>query len=308
MEKLIVTCAVTGAIHTPTMSEALPLTPKEIAEQAVGAYEAGAAIVHIHARNPEDGSPSLKLEHYREIGERIKEKCDVVVCYTTGGSATMTTEERVVAVKNLKPEITSFTPGSMNFAFHPLAFKPREWKHEWEKEFLMASEASVFSNSFKTIREYASYFKEAGTRPEFEIFDISMLNNLAFCISQGILAKPVYTQFVLGILGGLPGDMESLVVLLQQARRLIGDDFQWSVCGGGRNIMGMIAGAMTMGATGVRVGLEDGLHLGRGKLAKNNAELVAKVLRLAKELDRETATPDEARKILGLKGKENIGF
>jgi uncharacterized protein (DUF849 family) len=290
------------------MSDYLPLTPGDIAEQAVGAYEAGAAVVHVHARNPEDGSPSLKLEHYREIGERIREKCDVVVCYTTGGSATMTTEERVVAVKNLKPEITSFTPGSMNFSMHPLGWKEREWKYGWEKEFLLNSEASVFSNSFKTIREYSSYFKEAGTRPEFEIFDISMLNNLAFCISQGILSKPLYLQFVLGILGGLPGDMESLMVLLQQARRLVGDDFQWSVCGGGRNIFGMIAAAMTMGSTGVRVGMEDGLMLGKGKPAKSNAEIVAKVIRLARELDRETATPDEARQILGLKGKDKVAF
>jgi uncharacterized protein (DUF849 family) len=207
MDKLIISCAITGAIHTPSMSEYLPYTPKEIAEQAVAAYEAGAAVVHCHARNPDDGSPSLNAAHFREIGERIKAKCPVVVCYTTGGSTTLSTEQRVVAVKELEPELCSFTPGSMNFAVHPLAAKDRKWKFEWEKEYLLSSEANVFQNSFKTIREYATYFDKAGTRPEFEIFDISMLNNVSVCIGQGLLKKNPYLQFVLGILGGTPGEI-----------------------------------------------------------------------------------------------------
>jgi uncharacterized protein (DUF849 family) len=307
MEKIIVSCAITGAIHTPSMSDFLPITPKDIAEQAVAAYEAGAAVVHCHARNPKDGSPSIQLEHFREIGERIKQKCPVIVCFTTGGSATASSEERAVAVKNLKPELCSFTPGSCNFSVHPMAAKKREWKHEWEQKSLLASEGVVFSNSFKNIREYAEIFAASQTRPEFEIFGISMLNNLSFVIKQGLVKPKPYLQYVLGILGGEPGDIETLVVLLQQARRLIGD-CQWSVCGGGANQYALAVAAMSLGATGVRVGLEDSLYIGKGKLAKSNAEVVEKIVRLAKEFDRETATPDEARQILGLKGKDNVAF
>jgi uncharacterized protein (DUF849 family) len=307
MAKIVISCAITGAVHTPSMSDGLPCTPKDIAEQAVAAYEAGAAVVHCHARNPKDARPSIALEHFREIGERIKEKCPVVVCFTTGGSATHTTEERVVAVKHLEPELCSFTPGSLNFSVHPMAKKPREWKYDWEQESLLASEASVFQNSFKTIREYAGYFEKAGTRPEFEIFDTNMLNNLKFCMGEGIIKGVPYLQFVLGILGGSSGDIETLVVFLQQARRLLGE-FQWSVCGGGVNQFPMAVAAISLGSTGIRVGLEDALYLSRGKLAKNNAEVVQKAVRLAREIDREPATPDEARQILGLKGGDKVGF
>jgi len=306
MSKVVVTSAITGSVHTPSLSEYLPCTPKDIAADAVRAYEAGAAVVHIHARDPLTCRPSAKFEHFKEIADLIKAKCDVVVGFTTGGAIGMTTAERVNVVTTLKPEISSFTPGSMNFAIHGLAAKPRKWKFDWEEPYLKGTEDMVFYNTFKVIREYSEYFSKAQTKPEYEVFDIGMMNNMAVMMQSGHIKRPIYMQFVLGILGGMPSDPESIFTLLNEGRRLLGE-FQWSVCAAGRNQMAMLATAMSMGGN-VRVGLEDNLYLEKGVLARSNAEPVEKVIRIAREIGREPATPDEARAILGLKGSENVGF
>lgn len=307
MSKVVVTCAITGSVHTPSLSPYLPSTPDEIAADAIRAYEAGAAVVHIHARDPLTRRPSAKVEHFKAIADKIKAKCDVIMCFTTGGAVGMSTAERAAVVTTLKPELGSFTPGSMNFAFFGLAAKPREWKYDWEEPYIKGTEDMVFYNTFKVIKEYGRYFGEAQTKPEYEIFDIGMMNNLAFMFQSGALKKaPIYMQFVLGILGGMPADPECIFTLLTEGRRLLGD-FQWSVCAAGRQQMALMATAIAMGGN-VRVGLEDNLFLEKGVIAKSNAEPVEKVIRIARELGREPATPAEARAILGLKGIENVGF
>lgn len=306
MSKVIVTCAITGAVHTPSLSEYLPYKPQDIAAEAIRAYEAGASIVHIHARDPETGRPSSKLEHFQEVAELVKAKCDAVVCFTTGGAITMTTAERVNVVTKLKPELASFTPGSMNFAMFGMAAKPRQWKFDWEEPYLKSTEDLVFYNTFKTIREYGQYFSQAQTKPEFEVFDVGMLNNMAVMLEAGHLKRPIHMQLVLGILGGMPADPESIFALITEGRRQLGE-FTWSVAAAGKQQMALMAVSIAMGGH-VRVGLEDALYLERGKLAKSNGELVEKVIRIARELGREPATPNEARAILGLKGMENVAF
>jgi len=306
MSKVIVTCAITGSVHTPSLSEYLPYKLKDIAAEAIRANEAGAAIVHIHARDPETGRPSSNIEHFKEIADIIKSKCDAVICFTTGGAVTMTTAERVNVVTTLKPELASFTPGSMNFAMFGMAVKPRQWKFDWEEAYLKGTEDMVFRNTFKVIREYGDYFQRAQTKPEFEVFDVGMLNNMAVMLEAGYLQRPIHMQFVLGILGGMPADPESIFTLVTEGRRQIGD-FTWSLAAAGKQQMALMAVSMAMGGH-VRVGLEDALYLEKGRLAKSNAELVEKVIRIGKELGREPATPNEARAILGLKGFENTGF
>ena len=306
MSKVVVTAAITGSVHTPSLSEYLPSTPKAIAADAIRAYEAGAAVVHIHARDPLTCKPSAKIEHFKEIADLIKAKCDVVVAFTTGGAVTMTTAERVNVVTTLKPEMASFTPGSMNFSFYGLAAKPRKWKFDWEESYIKGTEDMVFYNTFKVIREYSEYFSKAQTKPEFEVFDIGMMNNMAVMMEAGHIKRPIYIQFVLGILGGMPADPECIFTLLNEGRRMLGD-FQFSVCAAGRQQMALMATSIAMGGN-VRVGLEDNLYLEKGKIAKSNAEPVEKVIRIAREIGREPATPNEARALLGLKGIENVGF
>ena len=306
MNKVVITAAITGAIHVPTMSEYLPITPEQIAEEAIRSYNEGAAVTHIHVRNPETGQSCSDQKLFREICERIKSECDIIVCCTTGGGLGQTTAERVAVVNNLKPELASFTPGSVNFGLFPLVEKIKNFKFDWEKPFLEGTENIVFANTFKTMREYAAAFDAAGTKPELEVFDVGMINNIDFMIKRGQLKPPVYMQFVLGILGGLPATAESLFAAYNSARLTLGE-FNWSVCAAGRNQMGLMATAMTLGGN-ARVGLEDALYLEKGKFATSNAELVAKVVRIAKEIGREIATPQEARKILGLKGQGKVGF
>jgi len=306
MSKVVITVAITGAIHTPAMSEYLPITPEQIAEEVIRSCQAGASVAHVHVRNPETGQPSSDQKMFREVAEKIKSKCDIVVGCTTGGALGMTLTERLAVVNNLKPEIASFTPGSLNFALFPMLDKVEEFKFGWEKTFIERTEDIVFANTFKTIREYAAAFDAAGTKPELEVFDVGMIHNIDFMIKRGQLKPPVYIQFVLGILGGLPATPESLFMLYNAAKMTLGE-FKWSVCAGGRNQMGIMATAMAMGGN-ARVGMEDALYLEKGKLAISNAEIVAKVIRIAKELGHEIATPQEARKIIGLKGKDSVGF
>lgn len=305
-EKAIITCAITGSIHTPTMSEYLPITPKQIADEAVRACEAGAAVVHVHARNPENGAPSPDINLMKEIITSIKSRCNAVVCITTGGGIGMTVEQRVAPVTAYKPELASCNAGSMNWGLFPLLGRYKEWKYEWEKAMLGMTEDFIFPNTFKSLREICAAFKETNTKPEFEIYDAGMVNNVAFLIQAGYVKKPVYIQFVMGILGGLAATPENLMFLVEHAKRNIGE-FEFSVCAAGRAQMPICTQSLILGGN-CRVGLEDNLFLEKGRLAKSNAEEVAKIIRVSRELGVEPATPDEARKILGLKGINKINF
>lgn len=305
-DKAIITAAITGGIHTPTMSPYLPITPKEIADEAVRAYEAGAAVCHIHARDPKTGIPSPDLNLIKEIITDIKSRCNVVLCITTGGGMNMTVDQRVAPVSAFKPELASLNAGSMNFSLFPVIPKYKEWKHEWEKMYLAMSEDAIFSNTFKSMREYCEVFGKTGTKPELEIYDAGMVNNVAFMIQAGYIKKPVYIQFVLGILGGITPSSENLLFLIDYARRQIGD-FEFSVCAAGRAQFSMCTQSLLVGGN-CRVGLEDNLYLDKGEMAKSNATQVGKMVRIAGELGIEAASPDEARKILGLKGIQNVNY
>lgn len=306
MRKAIVTAAITGSIHTPAMSPYLPITPDQIADEAVRAYEAGAAVVHIHVRDPETGRPSADLNLFKEVVSNIKSRSNAVICITTGGGFGQTTEERVAAVKTYAPELASLNAGSVNFAlFHALDVY-KEFKFDWEPQYLAMSEDFIFPNTFKTLREFSTFFAQEGTKPEFEIYDAGMLNNLAFLISKGHVQKPVYLQFVLGILGGMQATMNNLNFLHNSAREIIGE-FEWSVCAAGKEQFRMCTASLLMGGH-VRVGLEDNLYLEKGVKAKSNAEQVEKIIRIARELGIEPATPDEARSILNLKGLDQVKF
>jgi len=306
LEKRIITAAITGGIHTPTMSPYLPITPKQIADEAVRAWDAGAAIAHIHVRDPKTGKPTSSLDLFREVITEVKSRCDIIICITTGGSPGMKIEERVAVVPEFKPELASLNFGSMNFALFPVAKKFKEFKFPWEGEFLRWTEDFIFPNTFKTLRQVTGYFKENGTKPELEVYDVGMLNNVVFMLQNGHIEKPVYLQFVMGILGGIPATMENLIFLYKTAHESIGD-FEWSVCVAGRQQMKLCTTALMMGGN-ARVGLEDNLYLEKGRLAKSNAEQVEKIIRIARELGIQPATPEEARKILGLKGLDKVNF
>lgn len=305
-DKVVITSAITGSIHTPTMSPYLPITPRQIADEAVRAYEAGAAIVHVHARNPENGLPSPDLDLINEIVTNIKSRCPVVICITTGGGMGMTLEQRVAPVTSFRPELASCNAGSVNFGLFPMALRYKEWKFEWEKMMLAMSEDFIFPNTFKTLREYCEVFNKMDTKPEFEIYDAGMVNNVAFLIQAGYIKKPVYIQFVMGILGGMPAAPENLMFLVDSAKKLIGD-FEFSVCVAGRAQFSICTQSVLIGGN-CRVGLEDNLYLEKGQMAKSNGEQVAKMVRIVKELGSEPATPDEARTMLGLKGIDKVGY
>ena len=305
-EKAVITAAITGSIHTPTMSDYLPITPKQIADEAVRAYEAGAAICHVHARNPETGMPVSDVNLIKEIITGIKGHCNMVICITTGGGLGMTVEERVAPVDLYKPELASFNAGSINFALFPVIPRYQEWKFEREKQYLGFTEDFIFANTFKSMREYCVRFNETGTKPEFEIYDAGMVNNVAFMVQAGYVKKPVYIQFVMGVLGGITPSSENLLFLVDYAKRLIGD-FEFSVCVAGRAQFSICTQSLLIGGN-VRVGLEDNLYLEKGRMAKSNAGQVAKIVRIAKELGIDPATPDETREILGLKGIDKVNF
>jgi len=306
-DKVIITAAITGSIHTPTMSPYLPITPKEIADEAVRAYEAGAAVCHVHARDPKTGEPSSDLNLFKEIITSIKSRCNMVVCITTGGGgASMTTEERVAPVRLYRPELASLNAGSINFALFPLASRYKEWNFGWEKKRLESTEDTIFPNTFRSMREYCAAFNECGTKAEFEAYDAGMVNNVAFMIQAGWTKKPVYIQFVLGVLGALTPSPENLLFLVDYARRQIGN-FVFSVCVAGRAQFPICTQSLLIDGN-CRVGLEDNLYLKKGVMAKSNAEQVTKMVRIAKEFGVEPATPDEAREILGLKGLDRVNF
>ncbi|OYX89769.1 MAG: 3-keto-5-aminohexanoate cleavage protein [Azorhizobium sp. 32-67-21] len=308
MSKVIITCAVTGGIHTPTMSDHLPITPSEIAEQAIAAAEAGAAILHLHARDPKDGRPTPDLAVFMEFLPRIKQSCDAVINITTGGGLNMTVEDRLAAPLKAAPEMCSLNMGSMNFALHPLAKRYSGWKHEWEEPYLTGTKDFIFRNTFGDIeRIYKMLGEEHGTKFEHECYDVGHLYNLAHCLDQGWFKAPVFLQFIFGILGGIGPDMDNLMFMKRTADKLFGKDYYWSVLAAGRHQMPFATQAAMMGGN-VRVGLEDSLFIGRGKLATSNAEQVAKIRRILEELGHEIATPAEARAMLHLKGADRVSF
>lgn len=305
--KTIITCAVTGAIHTPTMSDALPYTAEDIADQAAAAAEAGAAILHLHARNPDDGSVSLDPEHFAAFLPTIAEKTDAVINISTGGSLKTSIEERIRPALRFSPEMCSLNMGSLNFSFHPLAERYTDWKFDWEKEYVAESDTYIFRNTFRDIRTVAETLAPHDIKFEHEIYDVGHLYNLKFCMDTGLFQAPIFLQFVLGILGGIGPDLDNLVFMKRTADRLFGDDYQWSVLGAGNAQMPLASAATALGGN-VRVGLEDSLFIGRGTLAGSNAEQVTKIRRIVEELGAEIATPDEAREMLGLKGAARTAF
>jgi len=308
LTKAIITAAITGAIHTPSMSPHLPITPEQIADHAIAAYEAGAAVVHLHVRDPETGRPASNLDLFRKVLTKIKAACNVIINTTTGGGLGMTTEERLKVVPEFQPELASFNAGSINFALFdiPGRMKLKDWKHPWEKQYMEMTKDFIFPNTFKSLEQFAQTFKENGTKPEAEIYDSAMINNVAYLIEQGFLDPPVYLQFVLGIMGGMPATIQNLVFLHETAQRTIGD-FVWSVCAAGRYQLPLCTNALTMGGN-ARVGMEDSLYAGKGIMARSSADQVGKIVRIAQELSVDIATPDEAREILGLKGIEKVKY
>jgi uncharacterized protein (DUF849 family) len=305
--KVIITCAVTGAIHTPTMSPYLPITPDEIAEAAIGAAEAGAAIVHLHARMPGDGRPSQDPNLFRQFLPKIKAASNVVINLTTGGAPTMLVEERLQPALQLKPEVASLNMGSMNFGLYEMIPRFKEWKHDWELPYLDGSHDRIFKNTFKDIAHILESCSDNGTRFEIECYDIGHLYTAAHFLDRGLVKAPLFIQSVFGLRGGIGPHPEDVMHMRRTADRLFGDQYQWSVLGAGRNQMYIASMSAVLGGN-VRVGLEDSLWLGKGRLAQTNAEQVAKIRRILEELGLEVATPDDARRILQLKGGSNVAF
>ncbi len=305
--KVIITCAVTGSIHTPSMSPHLPVTASEIAEAAIGAAEAGAAIVHLHARDPQDGRPDQSLEAFEPFLKVIKQKSDCVINITTGGAATMTVEERLKPVATFKPEVASLNMGTMNFGLFPMLQRFKEFKHDWERPYLEGSKERIFKNTFSDIEKILTTCADNGTRFEIECYDIGHLYTLAHFVDRGLVKPPFFIQSVFGILGGIGAHPEDVMMMKRTADRLFGDDYNWSVLGAGRNQMAIAAMSASMGGN-VRVGLEDSLWIGPGKLAESNAQQVAKARALVEGLGRDIATPDEARAMLSLKGGDRVAF
>lgn len=306
--KVIITCAITGSIHTPTMSPHLPITPEEITDQAVEAAEAGASILHLHARDPESGQPSADPDVFMQFLPRIKRQCDAVINITTGGSSLMTLEQRLAAPILAKPEMASLNMGSMNFGLFPMKKRHDEWQHDWEPKLLDATRDVVFQNTFSNIEEIFSTLGDGfGTRFEFECYDVGHIQTLAFYLREGLIKKPVFLQFVLGVLGGIDASPESLMHMKATADRLLADPFQFSVLAAGRQQMSLAALGAILGGN-VRVGLEDSLLIRKNEMATSNAQQVRKIRRIVEELGYEIATPNEAREMLQLKGADKVAF
>jgi uncharacterized protein (DUF849 family) len=308
MAKVIISCAVTGSAHTPTMSDALPVTPEEIAEQSIAAAEAGAAILHLHARVPEDGRPTGDPDVYARFLPVIRQRTDAVINITTGGAATMSVADRLAAAVRFRPEMCSLNMGSLNFAFFPAAKRIAQWKHDWERDYVVNSDDYIFRNTFRDIATILETLADAGTRFEHECYDVGHLYNLAHFIDRGLVKPPFFVQMIFGILGGIGPDLQNLVVMKETADRLFGrDSFEWSVLAAGRHQMPFLTQAALFGGH-VRVGLEDSLFIERGTLAASNAQQVGKIVRILAEMGHEPATAAEAREILRLKGGDRVEF
>ena len=307
-DKVIITCAVTGSIHTPTMSAALPVTPEQIGEQAVAAAEAGAAILHLHARDPEDGRPTPDPEVFRRFLPTIKQATDAVVNVTTGGGHNMTVAERTAAGRALAPEMCSLNMGSINFGLFPAAERFSEWKHDWEPEYLEGTRDFIFKNTFADIETILRELGEAnGTRFEFECYDIGHIHTLGHFLQRGLVKPPLFVQFVLGVLGGIGPTPDNLLHMKRTADAVLGDAYRFSVLAAGRHQMPLVTMGAILGGH-VRVGLEDSLYIAKGEKAQSNAQQVAKIRRILEELSLEPATPAEARELLALKGGDRVAF
>jgi 3,5-dioxohexanoate:acetyl-CoA acetone transferase len=299
--KVIISCAVTGSIHVPSQSPHLPLTPGQIAESAIGAAEAGAAIVHLHARDPETGRPTPDPDVFARFLPQIKENSDVVINITTGGGHGMTVEERTRAANRFEPELCSLNMGSMNFGLFPVLDRVSTFEHAWEPEYLEMTRDFIFRNTYKDIETIVRTLGAVGTRFEFECYDVGHLYNLAYFLEQGIVQPPLFVQTIFGILGGIGPEPENLLHMKATADRLFGDDYYWSILGAGRHQTNLVTIGAILGGS-VRVGLEDSIYLAKGRLAESNADQVAKIARILGELSLEIATADEARQMLSLKG------
>ncbi len=306
--KVIISCAITGAMHTPTMSDALPITPQEIADQSIAAAEAGAAIIHLHARVPETGEPTGSPDVYARFLPVIKQRTDAVINLTTGGSPAMSVQDRLAGALRFKPEMCSLNMGSMNFAIYPAANRITQWKHGWEEPYVRNSDDFIFRNTFRDIAYILEAMSDNGTKFEHECYDVGHLYNLAHFVDRGLVKPPFFVQMIFGILGGIGAELDNLMFMKQTADRLFGKGaFQWSVLAAGRHQMPFITQAALLGGN-VRVGLEDSLFLERGRMAASNAEQVIKIKRILAEMSLEPATPAEARLMLGLKGGNNVEF
>jgi len=301
--KVIITCAITGGIHTPTLSDALPYKPADLASQAIAAAEAGAAILHLHARDPETGAPTGSPDVYRQFLPVIHQATDAVINLTTGGSPDMTPEDRLAGALTFSPEMCSLNMGSLNFSFHDMGRKITDWKFPWEKQYIADSERFIFRNTFADIARNYELLADHGTRFEHECYDIGHLYNLAYFVDKGIAKPPFFIQSIFGILGGIGGDLDNVMFMNRTADRLFGKDFVWSVLGAGKYQMPVATMGAQLGGN-VRVGLEDSLFIGRGKLATSNAQQVTKIVGILRDMGLEPATPAEARQMLALKGAD----
>ena len=306
--KVIISCAITGAIHTPSMSDALPVTPEQIARSSIEAAEAGAAIIHLHARDPQTGAPTPDPAVFMQFLPIIKQATGAVLNITTGGGLNMTVDERLAAPMQAKPEMCSLNMGSMNFNIAGAGARVKDWKHDWEKPYLDRTDDHIFRNTFRDVERIVGVMGgEHGTRFEFECYDVGHLYNLAYMLDRKVVEPPLFVQTIFGILGGIGPEPQNLMFMRETADRLLGDSYIWSVLGAGRHQMNFTTMAAILGGN-VRVGLEDSLYIGRGKMAQSNAEQVAKIRRILEELSLEIATPDEARAMLHLKGGDRVGF
>ena len=310
MAKLIVTAAITGSVHIPTMSDYLPLTPEQIIEDAVKSYEAGAAIAHIHVRVPETGQPTANLELFRQVLSGIKKRCNIILLPTTGGGAGQTIEDKLKPVSELKPEICSFDPAPFNLGLFQLVGRYEKFKFEWEKQYLDFLRKFTHAPSFNDDIEYARTMLECDTKPEFELYELGHVSYVTWLKDEGLLKLPPHLQFVMGpLVGWMTPSVKHLLLLYEEAVDQLGEgNFTWSVAGGGRYQIPLAATAMAMGSTGVRVGMEDSLYAGKGKLATSSADQVRMAVNIAKEMSLDIATPDETREILGLKGIDKVAY
>jgi uncharacterized protein (DUF849 family) len=306
-QRIIISCAITGAIHTPSMSPYLPVTPEQIAEAAIGAAEAGAAIVHLHARDPETGKPDHGLAAFAAFLPRIKQSSDAVINLTSGGAPYMKIEERIQPAIAFKPELASLNMGSMNFGLFPMLERFTEFRHPWERDYLENSRDLVFRNTFKDVEYALQTCAGNGTRFEFECYDVGHLYNLAHFLDRGLVQRPLFVQYVFGILGGIGAHPEDVLHMRRTADRLFGRDYRWSVLGAGRKQLQIAAHGAAMGGN-VRVGLEDSLWIGPGELATSNAAQVNRARQIVEGLGLEVATPADAREALSLKGRDKVAF
>ena len=305
--KVIISCAITGAVHTPSLSAALPYKPADIASQSLAAANAGAAIIHLHARDPIDGSPTGNPEVFAQFLPQIHAETDAIINLTTGGSVEMTVEERLAAALRFRPEMCSLNMGSINFAFHGMAAKPRTWQFPWEQDYILRSEASIFRNTFKDIARVLDLMADFGTRYEHECYDIGHLYNLAYFLDKKLIKPPLFIQSVFGILGGIGAEPDNVVFMRRTADRLFGSDYVWSALAAGRHQIPIITQAAMLGGN-VRVGLEDSLYIGPGAQAVSNAQQVRKITTILTDLGFEIASPAEARRMLALKGKDHVSL